>query len=157
MAEPHNPSEYEALLRADFASFAQHCFHELNPRTLFAPGWYHDIIAAKLEAVRAGRSRRVIINMPPRHLKSHLASVAFPAWCLGRNPSLQVLCVSYAQDLADKLARDCRRIVMSDWYRRLFPTRLAPRHQAVSEFETTQQGSRLATSVGGVLTGWAPT
>jgi len=91
--------------------------------------------------------------MPPRHLKSHLASVAFPAWCLGRNPSLQVLCVSYAQDLADKLARDCRRIVMSDWYQRLFPTRLAPRHQAVSEFETTQQGSRLATSVGGVLTG----
>jgi len=91
--------------------------------------------------------------MPPRHLKSHLVSVAFPAWCLGRNPSLQILCVSYAQDLADKLARDCRRIVMSDWYRCLFPTRLAPRHQAVAEFETTQQGSRLATSVGGVLTG----
>ena len=52
MAEPHNPSEYEALLRADFASFAQHCFHELNPRTLFAPRWYHDIIAAKLVGQR---------------------------------------------------------------------------------------------------------
>ena len=74
-AETHSPSEYSALLRADFASFAQHCFHELNPRTLFASSWYHDIIAARLEAVRAGRSRRVIINMPPRHLKSHLASV----------------------------------------------------------------------------------
>ena len=91
--------------------------------------------------------------MPPRHLKSLLASVAFPAWCLGLDPSAQILCVSYAQDLADKLSRDCRRIVASDWYQRLFPTRLAPRHQAVPEFETTAQGSRVATSVGGVLTG----
>jgi predicted phage terminase large subunit-like protein len=66
---------------------------------------------------------------------------------------MQILCVSYAQDLADKLSRDCRRIVASDWYRRLFPTRLAPRHQAVPEFETTAQGCRIATSVGGVLAG----
>jgi hypothetical protein len=53
--------------------------HELNTPTLLAVGWYHEIIAAKLEAVRTGRSRRIIINVPPRHLKSHLASVAFPA------------------------------------------------------------------------------
>jgi hypothetical protein len=60
-AETHSASEYQALLRADFASLAQHCFHELNPRTLFAAGWHHDIIAAKLEAVRASSStcRRV--------------------------------------------------------------------------------------------------
>jgi len=65
-AQTHSASEYEALLRADFATFAQHCFHELNPRTQLAAGWFHDIIAAKLEAVRTGRSRRVIINMPPK-------------------------------------------------------------------------------------------
>ena len=82
-----------------------------------------------------------------------MASVAFPAWCLGRNPSAEILCVSYAQELADKLSRDCRRIVASDWYRRVFATRLSPRHQAVPEFETTAQGCRIATSVGGVLTG----
>jgi hypothetical protein len=55
-----------------------------------------------------------------------LASVAFPAWCLGHDPSAQILCVSYAQVLADKLSRDCRRIIASDWYQRLFPTRLSP-------------------------------
>jgi len=54
--------------RVIFASFAQHCFHELNPRTLFVAGWYNDIIAAKLEAVRTCRSRRVIINQPPRQV-----------------------------------------------------------------------------------------
>jgi hypothetical protein len=51
----------------------------------------------------------------------------------------------------DKLSRDCRRVVTSDWYRRLFPTRLSPQRQAVSEFETTAQGCRIAISVGGVL------
>ena len=105
-------------------------------------------------AVREGRIRSLIISVPPRHLKSHLASVAFPAWCLGHDPSVQILCVSYAQDLADKLSRDCRRIVASDWYQKLFPaTRLSPQRQAVPEFETTAQGFRIATSVGGALTG----
>jgi predicted phage terminase large subunit-like protein len=96
---------------------------------------------------------RLIINLPPRHLKSLLASIAFPAWCLGHDPSAQILCVSYAQDLADKLARDCRGITTSPWYRRIFPTRLAAHRQAVQEFITTRQGYRLATSSGGVLTG----
>jgi hypothetical protein len=85
-------------------------------------------------------------------LKSLLASIAL-AWCLGHNPSAQILCVSYAQDLADKLARDCRSIMMSPWYRQIFPTRLAPHRQAVQEFLTTRQGYRLAASNGGVLTG----
>src|SRR5258708_37063443 len=116
-------------------------------------GWHIEIIAAKLTAVRDGSIRRLVVNLPPRHLKSLLASIAFPAWCLGHDPSAQILCVSYAQDLADKLSRDCRHIVASDWYRRIFPTLLSPRHQAVPEFETTPPGSRLATSVDGVLTG----
>jgi hypothetical protein len=53
------------------------------------------------------------------------------------------------RDLADKLSRDCRRILASDWYQRLFATRLSPQRQVVPEFETTAQGSRVATSVGG--------
>ena len=144
---------YDDLLRRDFASFARRCFAELNPQTAFLLGWHFEIIAAKLAAVRAGQIRRLIINMPPRYLKSLLASVALPAWCLGHDPSAQILCVSYAQDLADKLSRDCRRIVASDWYRWIFPTRLSPQRQAVPEFETTAQGCRIASSVGGVLTG----
>jgi hypothetical protein len=102
------------------------------------PAWrrigHLEVIAAALTAVREGKIRRLIINLPPRHLKSLMASIAFPAWCLGHDPSAQILCVSYAQELADKLARDCRGIMMSPWYRQLFPTRLAPHRQAVQEF-----------------------
>jgi predicted phage terminase large subunit-like protein len=146
-------AEYDAVLRSDFATFAARCFHDLNPQADLAMGWHIEVIAAKLAAVHQGKIRRLIINLPPRHLKSHLASIAFPAWCLGHDPSLQFLCVSYAQDLADKLARDCRAVMMSPWYRQIFATRLAQHRQAVQEFVTTRQGYRLATSTGGVLTG----
>src|SRR5712671_844613 len=148
-----SPRVYKEILRLDLGYFAQHCFCELNPQAAFLPNWHIEVIAAKLAAVRAGRIRRLIINLPPRHLKSLLASIAFPAWCLGHDPSAQILCVSYAQELADKLARDCRSIMMSPWYRQIFPTRLAPHRQAVQEFITTRQGYRRATSTGGVLTG----
>jgi predicted phage terminase large subunit-like protein len=153
MIENPTPAEYETLLRQDFTSFAARCFYDLNPQTELAMNWHVEVIAAKLTAVRQGRIRRLIINLPPRHLKSLLASIAFPAWCLGHDPSAQILCVSYAEALSNKLARDCRSIMMSRWYRRIFPTRLAAHRQAVQEFLTTREGYRLATSNGGVLTG----
>ena len=153
MSENLTPAQYEVVLRHDFVTFAMRCFQDLNPQTDLAMNWHLEIIAAKLTAVREGKIRRLIINLPPRHLKSLMASIAFPAWCLGHDPSAQILCVSYAQDLSDKLARDCRSIMLSPWYRQIFPTRLGPHRQAVQEFITTRQGYRLATSTGGVLTG----
>jgi hypothetical protein len=153
MIENLTRAEYDSLLRQDFSTFAARCFHDLNPQAELALNWHLEVIAAKLTAVREGKIRRLIINLPPRHLKSLMASIAYPAWCLGHDPSAQILCVSYAQDLADKLARDCRSIMLSQWYRQIFPTRLAAHRQAVQEFLTTCQGYRLATSNGGVLTG----
>src|SRR5438046_228169 len=145
--------EYEAILRSDLGYFAERCFYDLNPQAAFLMNWHLEVIAAKLTEVRQGKIRRLVINLAPRNLKSLLASIAFPAWCLGLDPTAQILCVSYAQDLADKLARDCRGIMTSPWYRQIFRTRLAPHRQAVQEFITTGQGYRLATSTGGVLTG----
>jgi predicted phage terminase large subunit-like protein len=147
------PAEYEAILRQDFPAFIQRCFHEVNPQTRFRWNWHIEVLAAKLDEIRRGNITRLIINIPPRHLKSLCASIALPAWCLGHDPAAQVLCVSYAQDLSDKLSRDSRAIMNAAWYQRLFPTRLAADRQSMQEFATTAQGYRLATSVGGVLTG----
>ena len=146
-------AEYRALLRQDFYAFIHRCFVQINPHTNFQPNWHIEVIAAKLEDCRQGKLRRLIVNVPPRHLKSLCASIAFPAWLLGHNPAEQILCVSYAQDLADKLARDCRSVMMSPWYKDNFPTRLPSQRPSIQELITSSQGSRLATSVGGVLTG----
>jgi hypothetical protein len=150
---PPAEAEYDALLRADFAAFAERAFHTLYPKSRLLRNWHLEVIAARLEAVSAGHIRRLVINLPPRHLKSLLASVALPPWILGHEPGAEILCVSYAQELADKWSRDCRRIVASPWYRWLFPTRLAPARRAMAEFETTAGGRRIAAGVGGVLTG----
>lgn len=146
-------SDYRLLLQNDFHLFLHRSFCELNPRTPFLDNWHIAVLAAKLESVRLGRTKRLIINLPPRHLKSHAASIAFPAWVLGHAPSTQILCVSYGQELSDKLSRDCRALMTSKFYERLFPTRLSPARAAVSEFATDDHGFRLATSVGGVVTG----
>jgi predicted phage terminase large subunit-like protein len=144
--------EYAYVLRHDLMSFIERSFQELNPRTRLLPARYIEAIAAKLETCHRGEIRRLIINLPPRYLKSHCASIAFVAWYLGHHPAGQVICASYGQDLADKLARDCRTIMMSRWYQALFPARLADR-LAVRDFTTTDRGFRMSTSVGGVLTG----
>jgi hypothetical protein len=86
MFENLTPAEYQVLLRQDFVSFAARCFQDLNPQAELAMNWHLEVIAAKLTAVREGKIRRLIINLPPRHLKSLMASIAFPAWCRGMTP-----------------------------------------------------------------------
>jgi len=147
------PSKYHSFLRQDFYAFTQRCFHELNPKARFLTNWHIEVIAANLEACRRGETTRLIINVPPRSLKS-LCATSFVAFLLGKDPSARIICASYAQELANRHALDCRTIVTSRFYRNLFPgTRLSPYRKGVQEFMTTQQGFRLSTSVGGVLTG----
>jgi predicted phage terminase large subunit-like protein len=146
--------EYECVLRRDLMSFVERSFYELNAQAKFLNSPHIEVLVSKLESCRRGKIRRLIINLPPRSLKSHAASVVFPAWLLGHDPSTQIICSSYGQDLADKHARDCRTLMGSTFYRRLFPnTHLALEKQSVNEFVTTAQGFRMSTSVGGVLTG----
>ena len=146
--------EYLTVLRHDFRTFVERSFYELNPSAEFIPGQYIDLMAATLEKCRTGKTKRLIVNLPPRTLKSHAASVALPAWLLGHDPAKQIICASYGQDLADKHARDCRTLMSSQFYRNIFPrTVLSPVKTAVNDFLTTAQGFRMASSVGGGLTG----
>ncbi len=146
-------AEYQATLRCDFYLFLTRCFGELHASASFLSNWHIEVMAAKLDACRRGEIKRLIINIPPRHLKSLAASIALPAWWLGHDPGASIINVSYAQDLSDKLARDCRTVMNANWYRQLFPTRLSDRRVALQEISTTRGGFRLATSIGGVLTG----
>lgn len=149
---PLSLPEYEFILKRDFLSFAVRAFYELNAHTELLMSWYIELLAAKLDACRRGEITRLIVNIPPRYLKSHLASIALPAWYLGHYPSRHVITACYGQDLSETFARQCRALMLTPWYERLFRTRLSDR-LAVHDFSTTELGTRLATSVNGPLTG----
>lgn len=142
-----------AIVRRDLASFIRKSATTLSPGTPFQDNWHIQAVAWHLNEVREGRIRRLIINMPPRSLKSISASVALPAFVLGHDPTRRIICVSYGTELSTKLMNDFRAVVDSPWYRSAFPgTRFAGKNSE-SEVETTRRGSRLATSIGGTLTG----
>jgi predicted phage terminase large subunit-like protein len=150
---PSPANMYADLQRHDLCAFIHRSFLELNAQTQFLSSWYIEKLAAKLEEVRRGSCKRLIVNLPPRHLKSHAISIAFPAWVLGHEPNKKILAVTYAQDLSDYLARGSRTLMTSPFYEGLFDTRLSKGREAVSDYETTDGGYRLSTSIGGVLTG----
>lgn len=144
----------QALLRHDLRAFVHKVFGTLTLGQIYVRSWHIDAIIYQLERIRRGEIRRLIINMPPRSLKSITASVAFPAFLLGHDPTRRVICVSYSGDLAKKHSNDFRAIVESGWYREIFPdTRIGLYKNTETEIELTARGFRLATSVGGTLTG----
>lgn len=143
---------YWAAVASDFNVFLQQAFHELYPGQELMGNWHIDAIAYHLELCIEGKMRRLIINLPPRHLKSFIVSVALPAFLLGMDPTVKIFCVSYSDDLAKTLARDFRRIVESNWYQKIFPN-VMPSKMTENEFATKAGGFRYATSVGGTLTG----
>jgi hypothetical protein len=143
-----------AALRTNLSAFVQKAFGTVSSGDRFLPNWHIHAICHELKGVMRGDTKRLIITIPPRHLKSISASVAFPARVLGHDPTRKIICVSYAQDLATKHGNDCRAVMTSDWYRRAFPgTEIDAAKNTETEVMTTKRGSRLATSVGGVLTG----
>lgn len=142
------------ILRKDIPSFIQRSFATVDPGTKYLHNWHIDAIAFQLERIARGEITRLIITMPPRSLKSIAASVAFPAWLLGKNPRKKIVAVSYAEGLSEKLALDCMKVLNSPWYQACFPqTRIAKGRGARSDFETTMGGGRFSTSVGGSVTG----
>lgn len=145
--------EYACLLANSLSLFTERVFKHLYPNIAYLGNWHIDLIAYEIEQVLKGETKRLIINVPPRSLKSILASVSAVAWALGKDPHMEIICVSYGQELADKLAEDTRNIMMSEWYLRLFGVSLKGARPPVADFKTTQGGGRFATSVGGVLTG----
>lgn len=147
-------SHLDALLRSDLSAFVQRSVQTVAPGTDYQHNWHIDAMAHHLSQCLEGRIRRLIVTLPPRNLKSICGSVAFPAFALGRDPTRRIICASYGNELTAKLARDCRGVMETEWYQRIFPaTRINPKKSAELDFETTRQGYRFGTSVGGALTG----
>ncbi|MCH2038935.1 MAG: hypothetical protein MK137_10130 [Rickettsiales bacterium] len=143
-----------ALYRSHLASFIAKSFYTVNPGCHYLDNWHIDAISEYLSAVTEGKIKRLIINIPPRYLKSIAVSTAWPAWLLGRDPSKRIMVASYSQILSTRHSLDTRLIMQSDWYHNLFPNvRISSDQNEKNKFSTTECGFRFATSVGGTVTG----
>ena len=108
------------------------------------------MIAEKLEALERGDILRLILLCPPRHGKSELVSVNFPAWALGRDPSHHIMSGSYNVDLAKHFGRRTRDLIAGEDYNNVFPeTHLSSAAKAADAWETKQRGIYRAFGIGG--------
>ena len=117
-------------------------------------GKHHRILADMLMAIERGDKDRVCVNIPPRHGKSQLVSIFFPAWYLGRNPDKKVMMVSHTTDLAVDFGRKVRNIISSSAYTNIFPTiGLAKDSKSAGRWSTNSGGEYYACGVGSALAG----
>lgn len=138
------------LCRRSLSEFIQQSFPIIDPSVEYLHNWHIDCIAEYLEACKRREIKRLIINIPPRSLKSISVSVCWTAWLLGLNPSEKILTASYSQQLSTKHSLDTRYLINSDWYKSVFPElQLAKDENQKTRFETAQRGHRLAVSVAG--------
>lgn len=148
-----SPQFLRELRRRHFVSFVAKVFETVSTEDVFVPNWHLEAIAWELEQIETGAERRLLVTMPPRHLKSIMISVAWVAWMLGRYPTKRFVCVSYSNELASDLAKMCKQVMQAQWYRELFPRTVLRGRAPDMDFRTTGGGGRMATSTGGTLTG----
>lgn len=139
--------------KGDFLSFVQNMWPQ------FIGGRHHKIMAEAFDRVRAGKLKRLIINMPPRHTKSEFASYLLPAFLIGHNPGLKIIQATHTGELAVRFGRKVRDLIADPIYEEVFPdTKLNPDSQAAGKWETMSSGGKLrgeyfATGIGGAVAG----
>lgn len=150
------PVQLAAAKRTYFGLFLMKVFETLHPgEPPLQLAWYLEAICYSLGQVCKGDVRRLVITVPPRHLKSETVAVAYVAWMLGHRPDLKIMVASYSQDLARLHSNLTRTVMESEWYRRDFPgARISDRGNRALELVTTAGGFRKAVSVGGTITGF---
>jgi predicted phage terminase large subunit-like protein len=138
---------------------AQHCRDDLiefckHIQPDYKVGKHHRILADMLMAIAEGNKDRVCVNIPPRHGKSQLVSIYFPAWFIGKYPTKKVLMVSHTSDLAVDFGRKVRNIIDTDAYKQVYPTVfLAQDSKSAGRWNTNVGGEYYACGVGSALAG----
>jgi predicted phage terminase large subunit-like protein len=142
-----------SALKNDFLTFARRALRKLDD-TVLDHDPYLELLTTYLLEFADGSTKRLLINMPPRHAKTKLCSICFSAWILAHNPSIKIMIVAYSIDLAESISRAIRNILQSVWFKESFPTRVAKGHAKSNDFATTAGGKVYATSFDGSVTGF---
>lgn len=153
--------EKEAKLLLAMAEKARRSFRHfiryVAPDYIF--NWHHLVLIDALQRLAERKYQRLIVMEPPRHGKSYLVSILFPAWCFARNSSEHIIVASYAVSLASRMSRDCQRVLSSDRFTQMFPTLSFSEAKEVGAIRTGHRfdmpggGHYIAAGVGGGITG----
>lgn len=142
------------VLEESLSDYIRQAWPIIDPAD-YMHNWHIDCIAEHLEAVTAGQIRRLLINIPPRYMKSIETTIAWPTWVWTRRPEMKWIFTSYAQSLSTKHSQDRRLILQSDWYRKNWGDKfyLLDGQNRQDEYQNNRNGSMFATSIGGAVTG----
>lgn len=150
---------HEALLKIhaekSLRSYVEQAWPILEPGVPFLSNWHIDYLVEHLEAVSSGHITRLLINIPPRYMKSILVSILWPTWEWIQHPSRRWIFASYAEQLAIKHSIDRRSVLLSSWYQQRWgeQVRFASDQNEKREFLNTRRGHMTVTSVGGSILG----
>lgn len=134
--------------------FIKQAWAILEPNKDFKDNWHIDVICEHLEAVDRGEIKRLVINIPPRCMKSLIVSVFYPAWKWAREPGHQFICASHSASFASRDNLKMRDLIKSDWYQEHWPhVKLAPDQNKSTEYSNTAKGHRIGIGMGGGVTG----
>lgn len=144
----------KALAEKSLVEFVRQAFHVVEPSTDYVHGWHIDAICEHLEAVTRGDIKRLIINVPPGHMKSLICGVFWPAWTWATRPETRWIAAAYEAGLSRRDSIKARNLIGSDWYRERWGNVLNPNEvDTQTEYHTTAGGFRFSTSVNGAATG----
>src|SRR5690349_16287145 len=146
-------SPLRSIYRQDFYAFVRRAYAEFHGDAKIK-GKYVKWLCQRLSLFATDGADRIVVNMPPRHLKTFVCSTCLPAYILGHNPRARIMVVSYGEELAREISRDIRRLIKSEWYKGVFSTRIAKDHSRAMDFATTKGGKVHAFSVEGGITGF---
>lgn len=136
--------------KRSFHFFVKQSWHVVFPHEEFVDGEHIRLICAELEACYYGRQKRLIINIPPRHMKSTLVNVFFVAWVWTRSPGKKFICTSHSEKLTSRDSLLCRTLITSEWYQSHFPVRLNRDQSEKLNFMNTDMGYRKGYGLSGI-------
>lgn len=141
-----------SLIRANFGAFVRYAFKMTHGKAL-GDQPYVDHMCYVITQMIEGKTRRLLINLPPQHLKSFVGTICLTAFLLGINPRLRIIITAYNDAFADSLCAKIRDMMQTPWYQKAFATRIKEGHSRANDFATRENGGVFAVAATGAITG----
>lgn len=141
-----------SLIRASFGTFVSYAFKMRHGEPL-GDQPYVQHMCHVISQMIDGKIRRLLINLPPQHLKSFIGTICLTAFLLGLNPRLRIIVTAYNDEFAASLCAKIRDMMQTPWYQKAFATRIKEGHSRANDFETREGGGVFAVAATGAITG----